>query len=284
MSTTATPLAPQAKAPAGPAAADRAGRVTLLRVVHSEWIKFRTLRSSYYTLLAAVVFMIGFGLLACYGAVDHINHPEAHDRAFMVDAADRSLRGYLAAQLAVGVLGVLVISGEYSTGMIRASLSAVPRRLPVLWAKAAVFGAVTLVVTTVTAFVAFFGGQAVLAGVHVQTTLSAAGVLRTVLGTALYLTAVGLLAVGIGAMVRNTAGGIAAVFGLLLVLPGLVEVLPASWSSHIGPYLPGAAGQAVATLHGDPGTLAPWTGFAVMCGYLAAALIGAAVVIKRRDA
>ncbi|WP_035849619.1 ABC transporter permease subunit [Kitasatospora azatica] len=267
-----------------PAPSKSGGGVTLPRVVHSEWIKFRTLRSSYFTLLAAVVFMVGFGLLACYGAIDHLNHPEAHDRAFTIDAADRSLRGYLAAQLAVGVLGVLVVSGEYSTGMIRASLSAVPRRLPVLWAKAAVFGAVTLVVTTVTAFVAFFGGQAVLSSNNVQTTLSAAGVTRTVIGVGLYLTAVGLLAIGIGAMIRNTAGGIAAVFGTLLVLPALMEALPANWNSHISPYLPGAAGQAVATLHADPGTLAPWTGFAVICGYVAAALIGAAVVLKRRDA
>ncbi|MDH6110301.1 ABC-2 type transport system permease protein [Kitasatospora sp. MAP12-15] len=263
-----------------------AGKVTLPRVVNSEWIKFRTLRSSYFTLLAAVVFMIGFGLLACYGAIDHLNHPDIHDHGgpFQVDAADRSLRGYLAAQLAIGVLGVLVVSGEYSTGMIRASMSAVPRRLPVLWAKAAVFGAVTLVLTGVTAFVAFFGGQAILSANHVQTTLSATGVLRTVLGTALYLTLVGLLAVAIGALIRNTAGGIAAVFGLLLVLPTLVEVLPASWGTHISPYLPGAAGQAVATLNPDPGTLAPWTGFAVMCVYVVVALAGAATVLKRRDA
>ena len=260
------------------------GSVTLPRVVHSEWIKFRTLRSSYYTLFAAVFFMVGFGLLACYGAIDHLDHPDVRDHAFNIDAADRSLRGYLAAQLAVGVLGVLVVSGEYSTGMIRASLSAVPRRLPVLWAKAAVFGAITLVVTSITAFVAFYAGQAILASHHVDTTLSASGVLRTVLGTSLYLTAVGLLAVGIGALIRNTAGGIAAVFGLLLVLPTLVEVLPANWSSNIGPYLPGASGQAVATLHADPGTLAPWTGFGVMCLYVLAALIGAAVVLKRRDA
>ncbi|MGF1427669.1 ABC transporter permease [Kitasatospora sp. LaBMicrA B282] len=277
---TATP------APTSPAASRSAvgGSVTLPRVVHAEWIKFRTLRSTYYTLIAAVIFMIGFGLLACYGAIDHLNHPDVRDRAFQINAADRSLRGYLAAQLAVGVLGVLVVSGEYSTGMIRASLSAVPRRLPVLWAKAAVFGAVTLVVTTATAFVAFFGGQAVLSGNHVQTTLSATGVTRTVLGTALYLTAIGILAVAIGALIRNTAGGIAAVFGLLLVLPTLVEVLPANWSSHIGPYLPGAAGQAVATLNPDPGTLAPWTGYGVLWIYVVAALIGAAAVLKRRDA
>ncbi|MCX4749386.1 ABC transporter permease [Kitasatospora sp. NBC_01287] len=279
---TATPATP-----AAPAAAARppiGGPVTAARVVRSEWIKFRTLRSSYFTLLAAVVFMIGFGLLACYGAIDHLNHPEARDHGFEINAADRSLRGYLAAQLAVGVLGVLVVSGEYSTGMIRASLSAVPRRLPVLWAKAGVFGAVTFVVTLVTAFVAFFGGQAILSGHHVQTTLSAAGVTRTVIGTSLYLTAIGILAVAIGALIRNTAGGIAAVFGLLLVLPTLVEVLPSNWSGHIGPYLPGAAGQAVATLNPDPGTLAPWTGYGVLWIYVAVALVGAAAVLKRRDA
>ncbi|WP_327069420.1 ABC transporter permease [Kitasatospora sp. NBC_01250] len=277
---TATPAAPAA----APARTVTGSPVTLARVVHSEWIKFRTLRSTYFTLLAAVVFMVGFGLLACYGAIDHLNHPDVRDHGFSINAADRSLRGYLAAQLAVGVLGVLVVSGEYSTGMIRASLSAVPRRLPVLWAKAAVFGAVTFVVTLITAFVAFFGGQAVLSSHNVQTTLSAAGVTRTVIGTALYLTAIGIFAVAIGTLIRNTAGGIAAIFGMLLVLPTLVEVLPANWSAHISPYLPGAAGQAVATLNPDPGTLAPWTGYGVLWIYVVAALIGAAAVLKRRDA
>ncbi|MEY9949008.1 ABC transporter permease [Kitasatospora sp. GAS1066B] len=274
---TATPTAVQARPSVG-------GPVTLPRVLHSEWIKFRTLRSSYFTLLAAVVFMVGFGLLACYGAIDHLNHPDVRDHGFSINAADRSLRGYLAAQLAVGVLGVLVVSGEYSTGMIRASVSAVPRRLPVLWAKAGVFGAVTFVVTLITAFVAFFGGQAVLSSHNVQTSLSAAGVARTVVGTSLYLTAIGIFAVAVGTMIRNTAGGIASIFGMLLVLPTLVEVLPSNWSSHISPYLPGAAGQAVATLNPDPGTLAPWTGYGVLWIYVVLALIGAATVLKRRDA
>ncbi|MDH6124017.1 ABC transporter permease subunit [Kitasatospora sp. GP82] len=259
------------------------GRVTLPRVVNSEWIKFRSLRSSYWTLAATVVLTIGFGALFCWATVNRWDHLPPDERAHFTPV-EHSLRGYFLAQMAIGVLGVLVVTGEYSTGMIRASLSAVPRRLPVLWAKTAVFGAITWVVATVSCVVAFFLGQAILAGKHLDTTISAPGVTRVVLGMGLYLTAVGLLAVGIGTLIRNTAGGIAAVFGTLLVLPLLAEALPSSWQDNIVPYLPGNAGQALATLHQGPHDLAPWTGFGVLCLYVVAALIGAAVVLKRRDA
>ncbi|MFI9275178.1 ABC transporter permease subunit [Kitasatospora sp. NPDC052896] len=259
------------------------GKVTLPRVITGEWIKFRTLRSSWITLLAASLATVGFGLLICYVTVNRWDHMQPDERAFF-SPADQSLRGYYLAQLAVGVLGVLVVTGEYSTGMIRASLSAVPKRLPVLWAKAIVFGVVTWVVTTVSVVVAFLGGQAVLASKHLDTSFSAPGVPRVVFGTALYLTAIGLLAVGIGTLVRNTAGGIATVFGLLLVLPVLAEALPSSWGDAISPYLPSHAGESLATLHQEAHTLAPWTGYGVLCGYVAVALVGAAVVLKRRDA
>ncbi|WP_055585702.1 ABC transporter permease subunit [Streptacidiphilus griseoplanus] len=265
--------------PAGPTE----GRVTLPRVVHSEWIKFRTLRSSWLTLLAAAVLTVALGTLFCWATVSHWDRLPAGERAHFTPV-EHSLRGYLPAQLAVGVLGVLVISGEYSTGMIRASLSAVPRRLPVLWAKAAVFGAVTWVVTTASAVTAFLVGQSVLSAKHVDTTFSAPGVTRAVLGAGLYLTVVGLLAVGLGSLIRSTAGGIATVFGLLLVVPGLAEALPSNWHDAIAPYLPSNAGQALTVVQQGPGDLAPWTGFAVLCGYAAAALAGAAVALKRRDA
>lgn len=259
------------------------GSVTLPRVVHAEWIKFRTLRSSYITLIAAAVLTIGFGALFCWATVHRWDQLPADERAHF-SPAEHSLRGYFLAQLAIGVLGVLVVTGEYSTGMIRASLSAVPKRLPVLWAKTAVYGVVTWVVATVSAVIAFFLGQAILASKHIDTTLSAPGVTRVVLGTGLYLTAVGLLAVGIGTLVRNTAGGIASVFGLLLVVPVLAEALPSDWRDSIAPYLPSNAGQALFSLQQGPHDLAPWTGFGVMCLYVLAALIGAAVVLKRRDA
>jgi hypothetical protein len=259
------------------------GKLTLPRVVKAEWIKFRSLRSSWITLVVAAALTIGFGALFCWATMSHWDHLPAREKADFTPA-EHSLRGFYLAQMAIGVLGVLVVTGEYSTGMIRASLTAVPKRLPVLWAKTLVFGAVTWVVATVSVLVAFFVGQSILAGKHLDTTLSAPGVTRVVLGMGLYLTAVGLLAVGLGTLVRNTAGGIASVFGVLLVLPVLAEALPSSWQQHVSPYLPSNAGQALTHVAQEQYTMAPWAGFGLLCGYVVVALVAASVVLKRRDA
>ncbi|MFF7187963.1 ABC transporter permease subunit [Streptomyces sp. NPDC008222] len=259
------------------------GEVTQLRVIHSEWIKLRSLRSTLFTLLAAVIAMIGLGFLFSYFTADRWSHLPPDERLHF-DPTLVSLRGFYLAQLAVGVLGVLVISGEYATGMIRASLSAVPRRLPVLWAKALVYAAVAWVLMTAAALVAFLVGQAALSSHHLETSLSAPDVLRAVLGTGLYLTGVGLIGVALGALIRNTAGGIATLFGVLLVLPVLAEALPSSWFDAVNKYLPSTAGQGLIHIHQEPHTLAPWTGFAVFCLYALVALAGAGVALKRRDA
>ncbi len=198
------------------------------------------------------------------------------------DPISQSLTGINFAQLAIGVLGVLFITGEYGTGMIRSTLGAVPARLPVLWAKALLFSTVTLVLMEISAFVAFLAGQAAL-GSH-GTTLAAAGALRATAGTGLYLTVVALLGISLGFLIRSTAGGIAALFGVLLVLPGILAILPQSWQDTIGPYLPSNAGAALYDLHPESASLAPWTGFAVFCAYAALALAAAALVLKRRDA
>jgi ABC-2 type transport system permease protein len=266
-----------------PEAAPSSARVTQVRVLHSEWVKLRTLRSTFYTLLAAVIALIGFGALFCAVTANRWPHMRAAEQATF-DPTLTSLRGYFLAQLAVGVLGVLVITGEYATGMIRATLSAVPRRLPMLWAKALLFAAVTWVLMTAGAVIAFLVGQAILSSQHIGTSLSAPGATRMVLGVGLYLTVVGLLGVAVGTLIRNTAGGIATVFGLLLVLPALAEALPASWNDNISPYLPSNAGQALIALHQEPHTLAPWTGILVFLLYALAALLAAAVTLKRRDA
>jgi ABC-type transport system involved in multi-copper enzyme maturation permease subunit len=255
--------------------------VTQGRVLVSEWIKLRSLRSTVYTLLAAIVMTVGLGMLFAGVTANRWAQLDPPERA-QFDPTGVSLRGVFLAQLAIGVLGVLLISGEYSTGMIRATLAAVPKRLPVLWAKAGLFSVVAAVLMIAASFAAFLGGQALL-GSH-STTLAAAGVARAVVGAGLYLTVVGLLGVGLGFIIRNTAGAIATLFGLLLVLPVLGAVLPSSWAKHIVPYLPSNAGQAVMSVHQAPGDLAPWTGFAVFCGYAAAAIIAAAILLKRRDA
>lgn len=258
-------------------------KVTPVRVLRSEWLKFRSLRSTPIALTVSLVGMIALGWV--FSAADASRWPVMRPQAKAhFDPTDVSIRGYVLAQLVLGVLGVLVVSGEYGTGMIRATFSAVPTRMPVFWAKAVLFTVVAFVVGTVSSFVAFLGGQAFLSSQHIETSLSAPGVFRAVFGAGLYLTAVGLLGVALGWLIRHTAGAIASLAGLLLVLPGIGEALPDSWAPHIVPYLPSNAGQALVTVKPDAAMLAPWTGFAVFCVYVAVALIAAAILLKRRDA
>ncbi len=254
---------------------------TQLRAINSELVKMRTLRSTALTLLAAVIGLAGLGLLISAVTNSNFSHMDPGELA-RFDPVGRSLGGVNIAQLAIGVLGVLLISGEYGTGMVRSTFAAIPTRLPVLWAKTGLYAVVTFLVMAPSAFVAFLGGQQLL-GKH-GTTLSSPHALRAVVGVALYLTVVAVLAVALGFIVRSTAGGIAALFALLLVLPGLGNLLPTSWQTNVLPYLPSNAGSALYTLHPDnPGTLAPWTGFAVMCLWAAVTLVTAAIVLKRRD-
>jgi ABC-2 type transport system permease protein len=199
--------------------------------------------------------------------------------------ASGAVGGWHLAQLAIGVLGVLVISGEYTTGMIRSSLLAVPRRLPVVWAKLIVFALVTFVLMLIASLISFLIVQAIVTQHHVQHSLSSPGALRTVIGAALFLTVLSVLCLGLGTILRNTAGGIAAFVGLLFVLPGISAILPSSINDSISPYLPLNAGTTVASHTFDNSHhLAVWVGFALFCGYAAVALVGAAVTIMRRDA
>jgi len=260
----------------------RAGRVTPARVALAEWTKLRSVRSTLWSLAAAVVFTIGIAALASGIVAHHWPAMSPSDREGF-HPLDVTLAGVQLAQLAIGVLGVLVVTAEYSTGMIRASLTAVPKRLPVLWAKAAVYGAATFALMLPAVFVAFFVAQAFLARRHVEASLGDPGVLRAVVGAALYLVVVGVFALGLGAIVRNTAGGIATFAGLMFVLPPLMNVLPASWNHAASPYLPLAAGEAVLAI-GPGNRLAPWAGFGIFCCYAAAALALAALSLLRRDA
>lgn len=258
------------------------GRVTQLRVCRSEWTKLRSVRSTRWSLVAAVVFTIGIAALASVVVTQHWPQMGARDRADF-HPLEVNLAGIQLAQLALGVLGVLVMTAEYSTGMIRASLAAVPRRLPVLWGKAVVFGLVALVLMIPSTLVAFVVGESILSRRHINIPFSDPGVARAVVGAALYLTVAGLFGLGLGAIVRNTAGGIATFAGIMFVLPPLMNVLPTSWNNAASPYLPLAAGQAITSI--TPGNhLAPWVGFTLFCGYAAAALAIASVLLLRRDA
>jgi ABC-type transport system involved in multi-copper enzyme maturation permease subunit len=258
------------------------GRVTQRRVALSEWTKLRSVRSTRWALLVTLLFIIGIGLIACVVFESRWPHLSAHDRSHF-----RPLRANLAgvnlAQLAIGVLGVLVITAEYSTGMIRSTFSAVPKRLPILWGKAMVFGTVVFVVSLPAVFIVFFIGQAILSGQHINIAISHPGVVRALFGAPLFLTVMGLFGLGLGAIVRNTAGGIAALAGIVFVLPPLLGILPASFTNSVDPYLPSNAGGAIWTINPDPGTLAPWAGLAVFAAYAVVAIAIAAVLMVRRD-
>lgn len=258
-------------------------RVTQARVILSEWTKLRSLRSTVLSLLAAVVFIVGLSVLVPSVTVAHWPPRDPGDAANF-DPTTRSLAGVFLAQLALGVLGVLLMTGEYATGSIRATFAAVPARLPVLWAKAIVFSLVTLVLTVPAVLGAFFIGQSILSGKHIQASFGQPGVGRAVIGAALYVTTAGLLGLALGALLRNTAAAISTLFGALFVLPIIVRFLPSSWAGPIDKYLPSSAGQAITHVRPDPTALTPWIGFAVFCGYTIVVLALAAIGLRRRDA
>ncbi|MFJ4597715.1 MULTISPECIES: ABC transporter permease [unclassified Kitasatospora] len=273
------------------AAADRrparpAYRVTPVRVLRSEWAKLWSLRSTWITLGLGLLFLVAFGLIAAFQFKSRITSGRPMDRGDFADASALSLSlfGTNFAQLAFGVLGVLVAAGEYSTGMIRSTLAAVPRRLPVLWSKAAVYGVVVLLLGTVGVFVAFAADSGILSGTRAAMTFSDAGVLRGLLGAGLYLALAGVIGVALGALLRSVAGGISVLVASLMLVPGLISLLPSSWQDHISPYLPSNAGQAMFALHHDAATLSPAAGLAVFLLWTVLALAGAAVRLMRSDA
>ena len=216
-------------------------RPLIADLARSEWIKLRTLRSTGWTLLAAAVAMTGFGALLCAAYARHLTPAT---RASL-DPASYSLSGFFLAQLAIGVLGVVVITSEYATGSIRSTFAAAPQRARVLAAKAAVFGTVAAATGIASSLAAFFTGQALLAGTGTGTHIGAPGALRSVIGAGLYLAVLGLLALGLGTLIRRTAGAITAVTGLVIILPVLVQGLPSSWQAVTTRYLPSVAGQAI---------------------------------------
>jgi ABC-2 type transport system permease protein len=258
-----------------------AGRVTFAGALRSEFTKIWSVRSTYWTLLAMFVVVVGFGALASTGAAHGPHGP-------YFDPTRQSLAGLYIGQLVIGVLGVLVITSEYSTGMIRTTLTTNPHRGVMIAAKGAVFTVVALVTSLVTSFAAFFVGQALMSSDHISTTIGSPNVLRAVIGGALFLTACGVLAFGLGLLIRHTAGGIGAVTGLLFVVTILVNFLPQSWQNHVDKWVPAlAGGQLWMTGPQPPGNtpmFGPWTSFAILCGYAAIAVTAAVILFLKRDA
>ena len=276
MATTSTPVPTAARAlPAF------AGRANFAGALRSEFTKIRSVRSTYWTLLALVVVTVGFGALASWGVASH-GHPGPG-----FDPTQQSLSGLYISQLIMGVLGVLVITAEYSTGMIRTTLSTMPHRGTVIAAKAVVFTVVAFVTGLITSLASFFLGQALMSSHHISTTIGQPHVLRAVIGGGLFLTACGLLAFGIGLLLRHTAGAISTVVALLFVLSILINFLPSSWQVHVDKWIPAIAGGQIWTVlpvrGGDP-MFAPWTGFVVFCGYAAIVLVAGVILFRKRDA
>jgi ABC-2 type transport system permease protein len=261
-------------------------KVTQWGVIRSEWLKFWSLRSSWYSLIITVVGIIGLDCLFAYGAVTVVNRAHTLGRPLEsgFTAVDTAMRGYLLAQLVIGVLGVLVVGGEYGTGMIRSSLAAAPRRLPVLIGKAVVFALITFVVTTISTFIAYFPAQPILDSAGIGYSLSDPGVVRSIFGIGFYLTVIGLIAMGLAWILRHTAAAIAALLGLLLVIPPLAGLLPSDWQPHITPYLPSEAGSQLAMTHPDPSGLAGGTALVTVLVWVAVAILGGAILLTRRDA
>jgi ABC-2 type transport system permease protein len=253
--------------------------VTLRRAIASEWIKFRTLRSTWAVLGVAVVGMVVLGLVVAYNTRQITGNLQPNDIA-----PSSTLQGYYLGQLLIGSLGVLFVSGEYSTGMIRATLAAVPKRVPVLWAKLAVFVAVTATSMIVISFVAFLSAQGLLSHYRPGYSLSDPGVLRVVFGTGIYLTLIGVIGGILAWIVRSTPGALVAYFGVVLILPVLFGDLLGDWGKNVGKFLPSSAGGRFAQSIPDGYTLTPWWGLAVMVGWVLLGLAVVVVLLRRRDA
>jgi ABC-2 type transport system permease protein len=249
-----------------------------------EWIKLRSLRSTRWTLLVMTAAMIGLGILVLRYYPAHWRHMSAADKASF-DPVNQGYTGVALAQLAMGMLGVLAITGEYSSGMIRSTLAAVPDRPLLLAAKAAVFGAAALAVGELLSLATFLIGQATLASPAPRATLGQPGVLRAVLMIGAYLCLVGLIGLGLGAIIRHSAGAVAALVGVILLVPPILAAFPDSVLHGPGRFLPELiAENSLAISRPVPYSLSPWTGLGMLCLYAAVVLGAGGLLLARRDA
>jgi ABC-2 type transport system permease protein len=288
------------------------GRAGLAGTIRSEFTKLRSVRSTYWTIAAMVVVSIGFAAIAGFAIAQNLHNNPANKAG--MDATQASLGGFFElGQLIIAVLGALTITSEYSTGMIRTSLTAMPRRGTVYAAKLLVFGTVTLVVSVITSFIAFFVGQAAMSGSGVSASLfhsvtipanavqngpagnvtfsgtiviSPGTVLTAIIGTALFVTVVALIAFGLGAIIRHTAGAITSVIALMFIIPIILQLLPNTWRWDIIRFFPDAAGRVLSVTVGqqNPHLWSAWPQFGVTLLYAAVFLGIGAYLFRTRDA
>jgi ABC-2 type transport system permease protein len=251
--------------------------------LRSEWTKFHTVRSTVWTLATLVVASIGVSIIASAETASHWATMSAADKVGY-DPTNVSLSGFALGQIAVGVLGVLIITAEYSTGTIRATLAAVPNRPLVLATKAAVFGVVAFVLGEALSFIMFLSGQSLLSGRAPDAALGQPGVLRAVVLAGVYVAGLGLVALGLGSIIRHTAGAISALVGLLFIVPLILSALPDSINNALSQYFPSDVGSAMASVHQQAHTLSPLAALAVLCAYVVVALGIGGWLLVRRDA
>ena len=275
-----------ATAAAGAASPATGHRVGFGRLLLTEWTKFRSVRSSVWSLVLLFVLTVGFtALISLAISANWGRSRPAEHAAVLADPVGTILGTGLAfGQLAVCVLGVLIISSEYATGTIRVSLLAMPRRWPMLAAKGLMFAVIVFLVGEVAAFGSFFAGSAILHS-HAPVSISDPGVTRAIVGAGLYLTVLGWFSMAIGAVLRHTAGAITTAIGVVFVLPIIARFLPGSWGRHVQDYLPSTSGSMITQAHqGVDQVLSPWQGFGVFCIWTALLLPVAFALLQRRDA
>jgi ABC-2 type transport system permease protein len=256
---------------------------TFSDVLRSEWTKLRSLRSTFWALAVTVVLGIVLGAVISATTAHFYARFSVSDKLSW-DPTGVSLAGMAIAQLAVAVLGVLCASSEYSSGMIRASLIAVPKRGRILAAKSLVLATVAFVVTEATSFTAFFVGQALISGHAPHAALDDPGVARAVAGAGLYLTALAVLGVAAGTLLRRPTAAVTTMMAVLLVVPGIAQALPDSWRDPVTEFWPTQAGSQLTSVHHAAHTLPPWPGFGVLCLFVAAVYAIARTVLDHRDA
>jgi len=262
------------------------GGLTFGRVLNAEWIKFRSVRATLWTLPLTAAAMIGFAVLQAWGT-STLETSEVSTASAIVTG------GTMFGQVVVSVLAVLTITGEYSTGQIRSSLAAVPRRLPVLWAKALVLAASVAVVGAISVALSWLGALPFLDKMGLSIDLSNGDTVRALAGAPLYLAATALFAFAVGALLRHSAGALALVLGLLLVLENLFAALPFTFFEKVSPFLPSTAGSRILSedtaidsmnMVTDGVHLTAWQGYGVLLAWVAVLLTAAAVLLRRRDA
>lgn len=286
-----TTVLDRAQSPAPVRTSPSPRHMTLARTAAAEWIKFRSVRSTVWTLVATLALMVGVSVLAAWGSTTDMI--DAGTSAAGMNVAQLLSAGYQLAQLGVAVLGVLIITSEYSTGTFRQTFTAVPSRLPVLWAKAWVLGLAVLVVTVVAMALSYVATMPFHEQLSATFDLSDAETLRMTLGLPLYLAAIGLLAMAVGALVRHSAAALAGIIALLLVIENVLFLIPMRAIEVISPFLPSTAGRrvlfdsdmiAAVDSATDAAHLTAWQGLGVLTAWVLAALVIASVLLRRRDA